>query len=400
MSESHSGKPQAGSCVETTFAAAEPALHEAASAATGLDDFGDPAYLDGLRAVLEGYDHDARHTPIGRFVAEKMTVGTLATRLRTEAQLKTLETSAVDAIRRPIFITGLVRTGSTALYHLIGADAAVQHLPYWLTQAPQPRPPREKWEAHPDFQNAAATIEGMYAADPKLRTIHTMTPDGADESGPIFSQEFTDDSFLVNARVPSYVRWYRDQHIVKTYERHKRILGLIGQATPNKRWILKYPVHLHHLPALLAVHPDACIVHTHRDPAEVMSSYTSLIAAFRSLQERDVDRREIAEEQLELWASSSDRAVSLRNEQGDDRFMDLYFSDFVADPVASVRKIYDRFDVDMSDETLAQLTLWADAHPQHKHGKHEHSIDEAGISVERVHDRFASYMDRFFGGSA
>ena len=400
MPESSARDPQFSSCVETTFAAAEVPLHQAAVAAAGSEDFGDPAYLDGLRVLLRAYDEEAKHTPVGRIVAEQMTIGLLAARLRTQAQLKTLDQAAVDAVRRPIFITGLIRTGSTALYHLIGADPGLHVLPYWLTLAPQPRPSRDQWERHPDFRQAASGLEAMYAADPNLRKIHVMSPEAADESGPLLAQDFTDDSFLANATVPSYQRWYRDQRITKTYERHKKILGLIGSPSPQKRWVLKYPAHLHHLPALLDAHPDACIVHTHRDPAEVMSSYTSLIAAFRGLHEHDIDRHDIAKEQLELWASSCDRVVDLRREYGDDRFLDLYFSDFIADPVGSVRRIYERFDVAMTEEGSAELNAWAKAHPQHKHGKHEHSIDETGISVEQVHDRFAAYMDRFFGGSA
>ena len=159
MPESSARDPQFSSCVETTFAAAEVPLHQAAVAAAGSEDFGDPAYLDGLRVLLRAYDEEAKHTPVGRIVAEQMTIGLLAARLRTQAQLKTLDQAAVDAVRRPIFITGLIRTGSTALYHLIGADSGLHVLPYWLTLAPQARPPRDQWEAHPDFRQAASGLD-------------------------------------------------------------------------------------------------------------------------------------------------------------------------------------------------------------------------------------------------
>jgi hypothetical protein len=50
---------------------AEPRFDEAevlaeARAATGLDDFGDPAFRDGLRVLLETYEKGARFTPRGR----------------------------------------------------------------------------------------------------------------------------------------------------------------------------------------------------------------------------------------------------------------------------------------------------------------------------------------------
>ena len=49
-------------------------------------------------------------------------------------------------------------------------------------------------------------------------------------------------------------------------------------ASRNMHWVLKSPVHLHALPTLLAVYPDARLVVTHRDPLTVLASLTSLVA--------------------------------------------------------------------------------------------------------------------------
>ena len=34
-------------------------------------------------------------------------------------------------------------------------------------------------------------------------------------------------------------------------------------------------------------------------------------------------------------------------------------------------------------------------HPQGKHGRHEYSLDEYGLSPERVRERFAGYVERY-----
>ena len=52
---------------------------------------------------------------------------------------------AAVRIERPVFVTGLPRTGTTALHRLLAADPAHQGLELWLAEAPQPRPPRSSW---------------------------------------------------------------------------------------------------------------------------------------------------------------------------------------------------------------------------------------------------------------
>ncbi|MFN8544119.1 MAG: sulfotransferase [Candidatus Binatia bacterium] len=381
--------------MNTTFAGAEHALHDAAVREVGADDFGDPAYREGLRVLLDAYDREARFHPAGREAARANLVQQLKMRLRSQQLLKEHPAALTTEIRRPVVILGLVRTGSTALHYLMGQDPDLQVLEYWLAAHPQPRPPREQWPQHADFRESAAEIEAMYAADPSLKAIHLMMADGPEECRHLLAQSFTDDSFEVNATVPSYTRWYETTDHRASYRRHRDLVRLIGMANPQRRWLLKYPVHLKHLRALLDVYPDACIVQTHRDPTRVLSSYVSLIAGFRALFERDIDRAAIAREQLEVWAAGAERAIAVRREHDPAQFFDLHFHDFVGDPIGSVRRIYDRFDLTLSAEGERRLRAWQQAHPEGKHGRHQHSMDDVGLTRDQILDRFAAYMRHF-----
>ncbi|MFI5398292.1 MAG: sulfotransferase family protein [Candidatus Binatia bacterium] len=375
------------------FADSQPALHEEAIRDVGFDDFGDPSYLEGLRVVLDAYDREAKFHPAGRQAARAGLVQALKARLRSQQLLKEHAARLSTEIRRPIFVLGLVRTGSTALHHLLGQDPDTQALEYWLAAHPQPRPPRSQWARLPDFQESAAEIEGMYAFDPSLKSIHLMAPDLAEECRHLLAQSFTDDAFEVNATVPSYTRWYENGHHVASYARHRQLVSLIGSTSPERRWILKYPVHMKHLRALLTVYPDACIVQTHRDPTQVLSSYISLIAGFRAIYEQDIDRTAIAREQLEVWAAGADKAIAVRREHAPAQFFDLYFRDFVADPIGSVKCIYERFGLQLSAEGERRMRQWQESNREH--GKHRHSMEDVGITREEILDRFASYM-RYF----
>src|SRR5690349_7870994 len=116
--------------VGMSFVASESALHDEAVAAAGSDDFGDASYREALRVVLAAYDREARFHDAGRAAARGNLVQLLTTRLRSEARRKRAPAGA--PIRRPIVVLGLVRTGSTALHHLLAQDPQLQSLEYWL----------------------------------------------------------------------------------------------------------------------------------------------------------------------------------------------------------------------------------------------------------------------------
>ena len=380
-----------------SFVASEEAMHEQATELAGHDDFGDPSYLEGLRVLLQAYDEEARFNDYGRGAARQTIVETLAARLRCERQWRERPEVLDHTIERPIVICGLVRTGSTALHYLMGQDPDLQSLEYWLASSPQPRPPRADWDAHPDFQRAKAEIDGMYEADPSLKSIHFMMPDGPEECRHLLMQEFTDDSFEANAHIPSYSDWYQQADMLRSYERHRDLVKLIGSTDTTRPWLFKYPVHMRFVRTLLEVYPDACVVQTHRDPLTVLPSYVSLIAGFRAIHEDPIDRPSIARRQLELWAAGAEEAIELRRKRDSAQFFDLHFADFMADPVAAVERIYAHFGRTLSPEGRQSLEAWQRDNPQHKHGRHTYSMapEDVGLTRADILDRFADYMDYY-----
>jgi hypothetical protein len=379
----------------TKFVDMEQRLHEAAARDVGCDDFGEQSYREGLRVLLAAYDQEAKLTPFGRKAAQIQLTEILKKRLRAEKAWRENPEILQQDIRRPIVILGLVRTGSTALHYLMGQDPGIQPLPYWLACNPQARPPRAEWESQRDFRSAAAEIDFMYQADPSLKAIHFMRADLPEECRHLLAQSFTDDGFEVCATVPSYSAWYEAKHLKETYLRHRKLIQLIGSTDPERRWLLKYPVHMRHLQAFLEVYPDACIVQTHRDPTTVFRSYCNLVASFRSLYEADVDREDITRKQLELWAAGAEEAIEVRRQHNAAQFYDLYFSDFMGDPVGSVKSIYRHFGQTLSEDGERKLVEWDHANPQAKHGKHDYERKETGVTDSEILDRFATYMDHF-----
>jgi len=377
------------------FAAAEEVLLDSARQAAGCEDFGNPDFMEPLRILLEAYDCEAELTELGRGMVHDMLLGMLRNRLVVQRFWNERPELLDVEIRRPLFVVGFPRTGSTALHHLLAHDPRHQLLEYWVAAAPCPRPPRAEWESHPGYQEAEASLRLQYERDPSLKAIHVMSPELPDECRHLWMQDFADDTFEVNARIPSYSRWYAQKDMRPVYRRHRDVLKLIQSNAEAKPWVLKYSGHLRHLGALFDVYPDACVVWTHRDPTTVVPSYCSLATGWRALFEREVDRRAVGGWLAEVCADSVDRAMEVRERVDPARIYDLDFRELLRDPVAAVKDIYSYFEIEQDAESETCMRAWHGDNPQGKHGAHVYRAEDYGLSREALAERFAPYMERY-----
>ncbi|TNM39764.1 sulfotransferase [Nocardioides albidus] len=371
-------------------------LHERAASRTGLTDFGDREYVDGLDALLEGYRDEAGLTEQGRAKVEGTLVNALAARLRTEAAWREHPAHAETPVTRPIFVTGLPRSGTTALHRLLCADPRHQGLQLWLAAAPQPRPPREAWVDNPDFSAMQAQIDRRNAAVPGLKGMHFMAADVVEECWWLEHQSMRSLAFPSVAHLPSYTSWLGEQDLSGTYRRHRRILQLIGMTSPERRWILKNPGHLFSLDALMAAYPDALVVQTHRDPRSVVASVSSLTSKASAGNSTVFEAATVGRDSLDLWGTASDRFLDARATYDPAQFADVRYDEFVADPVGTVARLYDAFGLSFDDEARARVTAADDVSKRgDRRPDHAYSLEEFGLSAGEVTERFDRYLTAF-----
>lgn len=379
----------------TALAAAEESLLATARQATGLDDFGDGAWRDHFRTLLRCYDAESKLTEAGAGMVQGEITGALCARLVCEAAWKRDPGVLRTEIRRPLFVLGLPRSGTTALHWLLAQDPASQVLEYWIASSPRPRPPRETWEGEPAYQSAIEVLQWIYETDPGLAAIHWMEADGPEECRHLFVQSFLDHTFDSNATIPSYTKYFEAQDMRPAYARHRDVLKLVGSTSPERRWVLKYPAHMRELDVLLETYPDACIVQTHRDPARVLPSVCSLVTGWRSLYEGRADAHAIGGWQLEMYASMLEKAMDVRAQASPAQFYDLSFAELVADPVGAIARTYDHFGFAFSAEAERRMRAFHATNPQHKHGGHAYSLAQFGLAEPAIRERFARYAERF-----
>ena len=134
----------------------------------GLDDFGadDDNYREALGVLLDSFRRDADLTEFGSKMQRFFVRNALVARLVSEAAFKQYPQHADVPIERPIFVTGLPRTGTTAIHRLLTADPRIRVLHLWLAEFPQPRPPRETWYANP-FPPARRAVHQGTRGEPR-----------------------------------------------------------------------------------------------------------------------------------------------------------------------------------------------------------------------------------------
>jgi len=363
-------------------------LHVSASRITGLTDFGTDDYVEGLGVLLDSYAGEAALTPQGSKVKRSLLRGALVARLLSEAAWRQYPEHQATPITRPIFITGLPRTGTTALHRLLAADPANQGPELWLTEVPQPRPPRETWPDNPVFAAIQEGFRQHQHSHPGLRDVHDISAEQVEECWQLLRQSMTSVSFECLAFIPAYSRWLQGQDWHAAYARHRRNLQLIGMWDAGRRWVLKNPSHLFALPALLAAYPDALVIQTHRDPRTAIASVCSLNAQ-ASEGWSDVFRaRMVGRTQLELWAGGLERFRADRATRDPSQFLDVHYDDFVADPLATVAAIYTRLGSPLSDEARSAMAAQQGRGGSGQRPTHRYALADFGLTEAAVTERF------------
>ncbi|MFC3964899.1 sulfotransferase family protein [Nocardia jiangsuensis] len=374
-------------------------LHASATKVIGLEDFGADDYRAGLEVLLESYAADAELTPWGNKINRALLRGGLIARALSESAWQKYPEHARVPIERPIFVTGLPRSGTTAVHRLLTADPMHQGLEMWLTEMPQPRPPRETWAANPVYQGIAAGYEKHHVEHPEFMGVHHISADQVEECWQLLRQSAMSISYECLAYLPTYSDWLRGQDWTPAYRRHKKNLQLIGLPNAEQRWVLKNPSHLFALDALFAVYPDALVVQLHREPSTIIASVCSLNEKASEGWSEKFRGDVVGSTQLELWARGADTFRADRAKYDRGQFIDVRYDDFVADPIAAVRGIYRHFGIDLTPAAEQKMTALHNrstsgaARPQHRY-----TLDDYGLTTEQVDERFAEYRAAHFPG--
>lgn len=363
----------------------------------GASILGDPdQWRPGLLQYLASAEEDGRLNALGALTAQRTAAGRLAARVAIARYLREQPATEHRPLTPPIVITGGWRTGTTFLFRLLGRDPRLR--------APLPAELGAPWRLPGDLdaeertrrlEAAAAGEYVLHVLNPTMAAVHDSGPNLPEECVLGMGTTLRNWGFAATTRLDSYATWLADQDFAVEYAQHRRMLQILD-AGDGRRWVVKAPAHTAELRHVIATYPGACVVQLHRDIVETVASGASLFATYRSTYSDDVDGADVGRfqtEQTELWLR---RAVAARASAATVTWLDIQYTDLVADPEATVRRIYAAAQMEPPD-IAGMLAEHHRAQPRDGKGRHRYRPEEFGLNPDELRERMSFYTRALAG---
>ena len=364
----------------------------------GCDDWGSDDWKEPFALFLRSLNAEAELTPQGIERTKSHILKMLIGRLRLFNDRKVFPALANEQISAPVFLTGQGRSGTSHLYALLACDPQSCVPSHWQIWTLSPPPGLPSSDNGPQIAAGQHYIQFEGWQDPDLRSKHDYDNAGPAEDTLIQDFTFASRTFSFFWNVPSYAAWLANADIAAAYRFERKVLQALQFGRTCSQWVLKSPIHLSQLTPLFGEFPDARIVVTHRDPVKCLGSVMSLLGAHR----KQFGNAPVAVDRSYALMVMEDAAATLedlirrrRDPEFDKRFVDVKYLDLEQHPIRQVEEIYRRLGVGLKPEARAAMERYGTEHRKGKFGLHRYRLEDAGLRVEEVRDRFRFYTDHF-----
>lgn len=362
---------------------------------TGLDDFGDPEFIEPFTQFLQSANNDAHLTPAGRQILIQETTQYLTNRLHLEQHFSAYPEIAEEALDRPIFVTGLYRSGTTKLYRLLCHDPRWRYIETWQTMFPAPLGLEDtSIKGRVDLTNEV--LQRMADIAPGTLEAHHMRADQPEEDYLLMVQSLRTARVVLNT--PSHVRWCERQSAEPMYRYLKRCLQLLKwqldrEGLPAGRLILKAPAHLEYLTSLHRVFPDAKVLVTHRDPAKSVASNCLMLEHMHYMYSDPVDLSRLGEEKLHTAALALERSLEARSLLGPEIIKDVLFEAIAKHPLDLMPEIYAFLGESFDAAVLGKIREGEARLQDQKSGTgHRPELSRYGLNKDQVYAKTSDYL--------
>lgn len=361
---------------------------------TGLNDFGPDDFLEPLQAYLELQAH-APLSDEGRVQQQQLVQRCLVNRLRVARDLARHPEILDEDVSDPIVVLGFPRSGTTVLQRMISADPAMQNLALWRVLNPAPLPDELPGTPTARIAIAQATEDAIRVHNPALFTAHPMIAGEAEEDWFLHHLTFQHvGNVFWSLLSPEYLRYLRSLPRENTYRYVADLLRYLqwqDGGRRGRRWVLKTPVHIGCLDALLASHPRATFIYPRRE-------FTTVVASFCHALESSVGTtlaitpRQIGELTMEFWTAEMSRFKEARQRLGDRlNLVEVHYQELLGEPIRHVRTLYQRAGTTLDERGEAAILCWLHDNPAGKHGRNVYQLERYDLDATSVAAAFAEF---------
>ena len=359
---------------------------------SGRESFNDSSFVAPLQRLIASCNAESDLNTLGRNAVKFEIRRSLYNLLEFEHRESESPPVLTRPIERPIFITGMPRSGSTFLHRLLVRDPAVAAPLSWRLVHPHPSSAGPLGESL-NRARVQAQFYLMRFLAPELNTLHEVAAGEPEECTDITAQVFQSLRYDSVYRVPSYQSWLQCHGHLEAYRFHKRFLQHLDALAPGRRWILKSPDHIFALDEIKVVYPDAHWVFIHRDPVAVLASVARLTEVLRRPFAHRVDLVEIGQQVFASWLDGAQRMM--RAAVGSDSILHLHYREIVSDPQKVAARLFRHGDHAASGEAAQRMRKWLGNRTNRHHRQRHYDLKSFGLDPEVLRAQFKPYTDTF-----
>ena len=356
----------------------------------GLPDPDTDSWKEGLEILLKDHAKADTLTERGWGIMKNRYANALATRMQVDDYIHKNPAVVAAEVKRPVFILGMPRTGTTIVSYLMESDPANRSLLRWEAYNVAPPAAPGALRTDPRCLAEVANDKVMLEANPKMAATHWEPGDGPTECVHLVAQDFRTLMFAVLSVTPTYHDWILLTDMATAFAHRKRVLQLL-QSPNGGRWVLQLPSDSLFIRQLFKTFPDARVIWTHRDPYAAFASSISMRGQSRTIFNKDSGVDYMREHFPRQLASHLVRPLEVSGERPDDIYH-LYYDDVLADPLAQMKKVYRWLGDEWTEATEAGMQRWLLENPQNRYGKHSYSLSQWGFSKQDLEPYFSDYL--------
>lgn len=241
---------------------------------SGLSHWGERDFLPRLELWLKAIDDDRGLSAAGRAQAEAFTFEHAIRRLQLEALIARRPEIERLELEPPVVVTGLPRSGTTALARSLAKQAQLRWLPRWEALRPFSGCVETRARARARAEHVA--VQGLV---PRLAELHDCSEDAFVDDTELQCLAFGSYALEWHAHVPAWRDFYLSSDQEPVYRYLKRAMQALSFLRGSRRWLLKSPQHMEQLPALRAVFPGAELFVTSRPVEQCLASMANVMDA-------------------------------------------------------------------------------------------------------------------------
>ena len=361
----------------------------------GRDGFEDRSFFHPLQRLIASCNTESDLNTLGRNAVKFEIRRSLHNLLEFERRERDNPQVLTRAIERPVFITGMPRSGSTFLHRLLVRDPCVAAPLSWRLVHPHPSTTGRLGETL-NRARVQAQFYLMRLLAPELNSLHEVAAGEPEECTDITAQVFQSLRYDSVYRVPSYQSWLQRHGHLEAYRFHKRFLQHLEHLhpeAPHRRWILKSPDHVFALDDVRAVYPDAVWVYIHRDPVAVLASVARLTEVLRRPFAHHVDRVEIGQQVCASWLDGAERMM--RSARSSDSILHLHYREIISNPQGVADRLFRHCGHASSREAARRMRKWLGNRSNRGHRQRHYDLASFGLDPNSLRAQFKPYTDAF-----